>query len=95
MEGIKDTVFSVIKALDDKRRGQAGLGPEEILKKVLTKKELGHIKVNYFKKGVVYVNVDSSSWLYQMNLHKERVLAKVKKDSAGIKDIRFRLGELK
>jgi len=95
MEGIKDTVLNVIKTLDAKRGGEAGPGPEDVLKKVLTKKELGHIKINYFKKGVVYVNVDSSSWLYQMNLHKEALLSRVKKDSSAVKDIRFSIGDIK
>ncbi len=95
MEGIKDTILSVIGGLEKKRQGLDGDGPEEILKKVLTKKELGHIKVNYFNKGLLYVNVDSSSWFYQLGLRKEAILSQIKKESKIVKDIRFRIGEVK
>lgn len=95
MEGIKDTVLNVIKTLDAKRGGEAGPGPEDVLKKVLTKKELGHIKVNYFKKGTLGVNVDSSAWSYQFNLHKEGLLSRIKTYTSAIKDIKFRIGDVK
>ena len=95
MEVIKDTVMSVMERLAAKKTGIAADDPHELLKKVLTKKELGHIKFNYFKKGVLNVNVDSSSWLYNFNLHKEGLLDKLSKYSSGIKEIRFRIGEVK
>ncbi|MFH1198555.1 MAG: hypothetical protein V1650_00085 [Candidatus Omnitrophota bacterium] len=95
MEGIKDTVLSVIQGLEAKRQGFPNDAPETILKKVLTKKELGHIKVNYFKKGLLGLNVDSSAWLYQFNLHKEGLLSRIKTHTSVIKDIKFRIGDVK
>ena len=95
MEVIKDTVMNVMEHLAAKKTGTAASDPQEALKKVLTKKELGHIKLNYFKKGVLNLNVDSSSWLYNFNLQKEQLLDKLNKHSKGIKDIRFRIGEVK
>ena len=95
MEQIKDTIASVIGNLVAKKQGEVGGGPEGLLKKALTKKELGHIKFNYFKKGVININVDSSSWLYSLNLKKEELLEKLGKESSKIKDIRFRIGEVK
>ncbi len=68
---------------------------ERSLKKILTKKEIGHIKFNYFKKGILNIIVDSSSWLYQLSLEKDGLLAKLRKNLKNIKDIRFRLGEVK
>lgn len=94
VEAIKDTVFSVMQGLAEKKTGSADDDPALWLKKVLTKKELGHIKFNYFKKGVLNLNVDSSSWLYNFNLQKEQLLDKLSKHSKGIKDIRFRIGEV-
>jgi len=95
MEVIKDTVMSVMERMASKKTGAADDDPALWLKKALTKKELGHIKFNYFKKGVLNLNVDSSSWLYNFNLHKEELLDKLRKLSKGIKDIRFRIGEVK
>jgi len=79
----------------EKKSGISADEPQEWLKKVLTKKELGHIKFNYFRKGLLSLNVDSSSWLYSLNLQKESLLEKLKKCSSEIKEIRLRIGEVK
>lgn len=93
MEQIKDTITSVLQGLMDKKSSAVGVDPQEAIKKILTKKESGHIKFNYFKKGILGVSVDSSSWLYNFNLKKEGLLEKAKKELPDIKDIRFRIGE--
>ena len=69
MEAIKDTVASVLKKLSAKKSETQDGDPEEWLKKVLTKKELEHIKFKYFKKGLLGVSVDSSSWLYKLSYY--------------------------
>ncbi len=92
MERIKDTINSVLQGLMDKK-APCGVIPEEVVKKILTKKEYGHIKFNYFKKGVLGLSVDSSSWLYSLNLKKEGLLQKLKTDMPDIKNIRFFIGE--
>lgn len=92
MESIKDTIQNVMLGLKSKRASPGEMGPEEILKKALTKKELRHIKFNYFKKGVLGVRVDSSTWLYQFSMKKEDLLGRLKGHLSGIKDIRLRLG---
>ncbi|MBU1869356.1 MAG: DUF721 domain-containing protein [Candidatus Omnitrophica bacterium] len=94
MEAIKDTIAQVIRNLAEKKSGTGKDDPETLLKKVLTKKELEHIKFKYLKNGVLYVSADSSSWLYAMNLKKEGLLQALTKESRLIKDIRFRLGEV-
>lgn len=93
MEAIKDTLQSVIEALEKKRSGAPQENPEELLKKVLTKKELGHIKFNYFKKGIFGLKVDSSSWLYLLTMQKKDLLLRLQKRIDGVKDLRLRLGE--
>ncbi len=95
MEAIKDTIKNVMRGLKAKKIGPAADSPEALLKKFLTKKELTHIKFNYFKRGIVNISVDSSSWLYQLNLQKEALLGKFARQTKAIKDIRFRLGEVK
>jgi len=93
MELIKDTVQAVIKAWDEEIKAGRG-SPASLLKSILTKKELQHARVNYFKKGVLSVNVDSSGWLYHLGSKKEALLAKLRKQSGGIQDIRFYIGEI-
>ena len=95
MEPIKDTVKVVLERLADKRKGRGVPAPELLVRKALTKKESEHIKFNYFKAGILSLNVDSSSWLYNLNLKKESLLARLGKKLKGLKDIRFRIGEVK
>jgi len=95
MEAIKETIASVMCGWQAKTKGAAPSDPYRALKKALTKKEAGHIKVNYFKKGILCVSVDSSGWLYNLGLQKEALLGKLKKDLNGLKDIRFYIGEIK
>lgn len=92
MEAIKNTVDAVMHTL--KTGKGAGVGPaiEDALKKSLTKKEIRHIKFNYFKRGTLSISVDSSGWLYQLSLKKEDLLAGLRRDLKDIKNIRFRLG---
>lgn len=93
MEAIKDTVRVIMKDLVTKKDG-GGNEPSDWLKKALTKEELRHIRFNYFKKGVLGAVVDSSSWLYNMDLKKGHLLAELRRRSSAIKDISFRLGEV-
>jgi hypothetical protein len=95
MEVIKDTIASVLRGLEKKRSGGPGDDPEFLLRQVLTKKELEHVRIGYFRKGVLGVNVDSSAWLYFLTLNKEKLLVKLNSISSVVKDIRFRLGEVK
>jgi len=95
MEKIKDTIELVIQDLLSKKSGLNDEGPQAWIRKVLTKKELGHIKLQYFRKGILGLSVDSSSWMYSLNLKKEALLSKLKKCSQDIKDIRFNIGDLR
>jgi len=92
MQTIKDIIPDVIRGLETKKRAQDE--PELLLKRVLPKKELGHVKFRYLRKGILGISVDSSSWLYQLNLQKPQLLVKLGKKSQTIKDIRFYIGEI-
>ena len=94
MEKIKDTIELVIQDLLSKKSGLNDEGPQAWLRKVLTKKELGHIKFQYFRKGILGLIVDSSVWLYSLNLKKDTLLTKLKTCSQDIKDVRFSIGDL-
>ena len=75
---------------------QQGEGPgaelEKIIKKILTPKELKHIKISSLRKGTLVLNVDASAWVYALNLKKTELLDKIKLDA--VKEIRFRLGDI-
>jgi len=94
MELLKNTIDEVMRSLELKKNDSSGADPQEWLKKALTKKELGHIKVKYFNKGILGLSVDSSAWLYLLSLKKEELLKKLKKESPGLKNINLRIGEL-
>jgi len=93
MESIKDTVQSVIKGWDQDRCSKEK-NPALLLTAVLSKKELRHAKANYFKAGVLSINVDSSSWLYHLGLKKDELLANLRTQGASVREIRFYLGEV-
>lgn len=93
MNSIKETLQEVMRNIEAKRTRCVNNDPEAWLKNVLTKKELKHIKFNYFRKGILSISVDSSGWLYTLNLRKGELLDKLRSTSATIEDIRFRLGE--
>ncbi|MEW6101313.1 MAG: hypothetical protein AB1481_03370 [Candidatus Omnitrophota bacterium] len=95
MEAIKDTVYHVIESWQKKQRGPGPSDPEMAFTKLLTKKELAHIKFKYFKKGVIGFNVDSSSWLYKLALQKEGLILKASKECPSIKNVRFVIGDVK
>ncbi|MFH0827093.1 MAG: DciA family protein [Candidatus Omnitrophota bacterium] len=92
MDKIKEVVNGVMGDWAVQKEGAGPDAPQAWLKKVLTKKELEHIKFNYFKKGVLGVWVDSSTWLYSFHLKKTKLLDKLHKVASGVQDIRFRIG---
>lgn len=94
MELLKNTLDEVMRGLRAKKNDFSSEDPRQWLKKTLTKKELGHIKVKYFHKGSLGLSVDSSAWLYVLSLKKEELLAELKKENPGLKNISFRIGEI-
>jgi hypothetical protein len=95
MEKIKDTIEVVIQDLLAQKSGTHNEGPDAWLRKALTKKELGHIKFHYFRKGVLGLVTDSSTWLYSLNLKKTVLLNNLKRCSEEIQEVRFSIGDLK
>jgi hypothetical protein len=94
MELLKNTLDGLMRQLGANKTVFQDTGPQQWLKKALTKKELGHIRVQYFSKGVLGLNVDSSAWLYILSLKKEELLGVLKKENPELKNINFRIGEI-
>jgi len=94
MELLKKTLDNVMSQLGARKTVFQDAGPQQWLKKALTKKELGHIRVKYFSKGILGLSVDSSSWLYILSLKKDALLKELQKENPGLKNIDFRIGEI-
>jgi hypothetical protein len=94
MELLKNTLDDLMRQLGTKKAVFQETGPQQWLKKALTKKELGHIRVKYFSKGVLGLSVDSSAWLYILSLKKEELLKGLKKENPELKNINFRIGDV-
>lgn len=95
MEPIKDAVKVFLEQLQRRQHLVQKDSPEMWLKNVLTKRELKHIKYSYFKRGILGISVDSSTWMYYFGAKKDGLLNQLKRQSNAIKDIRLRLGEVK
>jgi len=56
-----------------------------------------HSKPVAFKKAVLTVNVDGSSWLYELTTKKKEIIKKLEGKFANkkVREIRFRIGEVK
>jgi len=94
MELLKNTLDDLMRQLGAKKTVFQDTGPHQWLKKTLTKKELEHIRVKYFSKGILGLSVDSSAWLYILSLKKEALLKELKKENPELKNINFRIGEI-
>lgn len=56
-----------------------------------------HSKVRSLKGGRLVVNIDGSSWLYELTLQKKEIIKKIGETlkSSKIKDITLRIGDIK
>ena len=92
MEPIKNTLQFFMEGLKVKKEAPLN-NPEVLLSRVLSKKEHNHVKVKYFRKGILNISVDSSSWLYYLNLKKDSLLESFTREMPQVKDIRFSIGQ--
>lgn len=74
MEPIRATTQRLIKNWSTKRQKDIEAVLKDSLKKFLTKQERRHIKYYFLKDSRIILNVDSSAWLYLLNLKKEQLL---------------------
>lgn len=93
MEQIKDTILSVIQGWQAPEKSGTPGDLSGVLKKILAKKAILRIKSYNFRNGILSVKVDSSGWLYYLNIQKEELLKKIQKENNAVKNIRFYLGE--
>lgn len=92
---IRDIVGAVLENLD----GTKAASCQDIaaaLKSALDAKAFKHVQPQQYKDNKLTINVDSSAWLYKLNLEKNQILRKINSTlpKAGIKDLLFRIGNI-
>lgn len=92
---IKEVVENIIQGLGVGKKDTK----EEIvwaLSAAFDKKTLRHIKVERYQNQKLTINVDSSGWLYKLQLEKTPIQNKLSSllPSAGIKEVVFKLGRI-
>ena len=94
-ERIDGVVKSVMEGLD-RHSNPAAEDIEAIWRGVSGKKAASHTKPASLRKKCLVVNVDGSSWLYELTLRKGELLKNLKKKLGNdkIKTLQFRIGEL-
>ncbi len=93
MEAIKDTLDVLLKELASRKEKSAEQSPENLVKKIFSRKEAEHARASFLKNGVLSIKTDSSTWLYYFNLHKKELTEKFSALNPQIKSLKFSLGE--
>jgi predicted nucleic acid-binding Zn ribbon protein len=96
MELIKSILDKVLKDIEKKQAQLPDDSLDGLWEKCAGKKALKHTRLSFFKNGKVYINVENTGWLYELNLHREDILKKLKTKSKNkIKDIKLKVGDIK
>lgn len=93
MDNIKDIITKVIGNMAEHKGDEAS----EIIRlwpTLVNEKAAKHSKIVGMKNGTLLVNVDSSAWLYQININRTTILKKIKEKFAGVQNIRFKIGKV-
>lgn len=91
MDSIRDIIPQVIENLSGKKPNSARNIHE--VWKIIVKDGAQHSSVIDIRNGILRINVDSSAWLYQLNLQKQVFLKNLKNELPEIKDISFKVGK--
>jgi predicted nucleic acid-binding Zn ribbon protein len=92
---IKDVLGSVISKISGEKKEKI----DQIRRawdKILDKKSHKHVRLTSFKEKKLIVNVDSSAWMYELNLRKQQLLEGLNKQlrQGQVKEIVLRIGEV-
>ena len=94
MEEIKSVLKSVLKDLMKQGKGRDIDGARAAWKRIVGEAAAAHSQIVYLTKDKIRVNVNSSAWLYQLNLKKSEIGKEVYK-ALKIRDVKLRLGDIK
>jgi len=91
---IRDVARDVIRHLS-KERSSREERIKKVWQKVVGEKFYPHTQPVSFRKSKLVVNVDSSAWLYELTMRKQRIVSKLKKVLKNdFKELRFRIGKI-
>ncbi|MCC6758028.1 MAG: hypothetical protein IT395_00175 [Candidatus Omnitrophica bacterium] len=93
MDDIKDIVKKVFLDISSKTISEQKK-LEETFEKVLKQNKISGAKISGFRDRHLFVDVDSSARLYQVNLIRNKILAELKSGSADIEKISFKIGKV-
>ena len=90
----------ILKNVVDNLAAQKGVTEEEIgniWREAVGEKAAGHSRPISLNGAIITVNVDGSSWLYQLTTEKKEITQKLKEclGDKKIKEIRFRIGDIR
>ena len=93
-------IQGILKKLLKKLGGKDALTEEDIVaawSDVVGVQAAGHSRPVSFRRSRLVVNVDGSSWLYELTTKKRDIIAELEGRLKGrrLKDIRLRIGEVK
>lgn len=93
MENIKDVVYQVFEKIVQKRTGPQDK-IEEVWLNILKEEERRHLKLRGVKNNILFVDVDSSAGLFQMQTKKGKLLKTLQEQIPEIKSISFNIGKV-
>ena len=94
VKDIHDIVCGVIGKMASDKGGES-VRLEDCFIRLLKEPEIPHILLKGLKDGQLYVNVDSSVWLYAMRVRAGYFLKEIQKDFPDIKRLYFKIGSVK
>jgi hypothetical protein len=94
MDQIKDIIPQVISDLSQ-RKPHRQIQIQNIWQEIIDEKTRKHVAIAGFDRGRLLVWVDSSTWLFQLNLNKKKILGKIQKQVSEVESIQFKIGKLK
>lgn len=94
MDEIKDIIQNVIQGLSGKKESEQQK-LSSLWDRIASGKNRQHTSISGYRDHVLTINVDSSAWLYQMNIMKGQLLAEIRKEDPDVEKISFRIGKVK
>ncbi len=92
-EHIKEVLDVLMETAQGKE--EQGLVVEKMWEETAGQKIIRHARPVALKKGVLYIDVDSSAWLFQLSMQKQALLKELKKRLGDeVKEIKFKVGPI-
>jgi predicted nucleic acid-binding Zn ribbon protein len=91
---IKDVAKDIIKNLSKERHSKEDR-IKEAWEKAAGKKFCAHAQPVSFRKKRLVVNVDSSGWLYELTMRKQKIVSRLRKMlKDDFRELQFRIGRI-